>query len=146
MVIQWLKKVPPKFSIDKIELDLTIYPSHQSYYFTGPTYAKVAKELYNLISVWFIQEVDEANWFPQLWWSQTNAANYICELTLGMTNYRLFVHHVWLRVFVWGYLLPRTRSNNSYIYLSHLKWPLNSSNFLCFLWKFVYEIEGHWKN
>jgi hypothetical protein len=62
-----LKRIPPKLTQHKIELDTTIPMAHQVRYKLNPNYAIVVKQDINkLLIVGFIQLVEEATWLSPI--------------------------------------------------------------------------------
>jgi hypothetical protein len=58
-----LKRIPPHIMKHKIELNITIPPSHQAHYYMNPNYAVVIKQyLDKLLAIGFIKPIEQVIW------------------------------------------------------------------------------------
>jgi len=64
---KYLKRIPPKLAQHKIELDMTIRPTHQAKYKLNPNYATIVRQYIDkLLVVGFIQSIEEATWLSPI--------------------------------------------------------------------------------
>ncbi len=62
-----LKGIPIELAQQKIELDTSIPPAHQTRYILNPNYAKTVKQdIDKLLVVSFIQPIEEATWISPI--------------------------------------------------------------------------------
>ncbi len=75
-----LKNIPPELVQCRIELDISIPPTHQTKYKLNPTYATTIKhDIHKLLTFRFIQLIKEATWLsPIVVVPKNNGKLWIC--------------------------------------------------------------------